>query len=252
MGSPLSLLTPTQNESVNAEQVNFKWKKLGGVNFYVLTIAKDANFTQDVRDFTTSEAEYKVELAGYEQEYYWKVQAISLAKYNYGQTVTSAVGSFVFTLGTGLSATDVRYYTPDVDGVRDAAYASSARMVLGQEYQASPDASAVPATDTTATGYLIWDENNLYVYADVNKTGIFSNPLLNGGTSENAYLQDCVQIDLQTKNSQLYSVIVHGDGDGYYCTLNGWTGDAKYAVVPKADGSGYSVEFAVPFGEGMQ
>ena len=75
------------------------YEKLGGVNSYVLAIAKDANFSQDVRNFTTSEAEYKVELAGFEQEYYWKVQAIFLAKYNYGQTVKSALGHFVFTLG---------------------------------------------------------------------------------------------------------------------------------------------------------
>ena len=255
-----SLLVPVQNQEISASKVSFKWQQVKGASYYILTVAKDEDFTEDVRSYTTVIGEYTMDLPGYEQDYYWKVEAVSKAKYNYGQRVTSTTGHFAFTLVGDYNSTDVLHYSAKVDGKKDAAYDSSARIVLGSLLGAWPSGYPTPNGDTTATGGLTWDEENLYVFLEVNKEGIYSNPLLEAyKEAGDLYtyqtfmrFEDCIEIHFKTANTAQYKVIVHADGEGYYCSLDGWEGDYKYAVVPKEDGSGYYIEFAIPFGEEMK
>ena len=260
MSAAPSLLAPVQDEEISASKVNFKWQPVKGTSYYTLTIAKDENFTNDVRSYTTILTEYSVALPGYQQDYYWKVEAVSKAKYNYQQQMISATGHFSFTLAGDYNSTDVLHYTAKVDGKKDTAYDSSARIVLGSLLGSWPSGYSTPNGDTTATGNLTWDEENLYVFLEVKKEGIYSNPLLDAYKEAGQLdlyhgfmrFEDCIEIHFKTAGTVQYKVIVHADGEGYYCSLDGWDGDYKYAVIPKEDGSGYDIEFAIPFGEEMK
>ena len=250
--SGVYLLIPTADQEFTAEKAELKWTKVHGASYYILTIAKDEAFTEDVQVIETAEAEYTVELKGYAQDYYWKVEAVSLAKYNYKQSSESAVGHFVFSKMGALTSTDVINYTAIVDGDMDAAYKESATMKFEQV-----------TDDMEAMGYLTWDENGLYVCVEVNKDGIYTNPLLDAYLDaedmahykEYFTMEDSVKLTVKQGEAKSYDVAVHADSDGYYgylCTLEDWQEDAQYGVKAMEDGSGYIVEFFVPVAESLQ
>ncbi len=254
MPSAPSLLAPAPEANEVDKKANFKWAPVKGASYYILTVAKDSGFTKDVRTVVTVLSEYTMNLPGMETDYYWKVEAVSLAKYNYNQSEVSETGHFVFTVAGDYSSTDILHYTPIVDGKRDDAYDSSTQIKLGSLLGSWPAGAPTPSEKTTAVGSLAWDENYLYVYLEVSKTGIYSNPLLDaykekGDSLYNTFnrFEDCIELKVNN-----YQVIVHADGDNYYCTMPGWEGEAPYAIIPNENGSGYSIEFAVPIDKNLE
>jgi endo-1,4-beta-xylanase len=122
-----------------------------------------------------------------------------------------------------------------IDGVKDEIWNNA--EALSTEVWVTGTAGA------TAKAKLIWDENNLYVLADV------TDNLLNKA-SENAHEQDSVEVFLDQNNEKTSS---YQSDDGQYRvnfdneqSFGGSTDKVGFKSATKVDGTNYVVEMAIP------
>ncbi len=125
--------------------------------------------------------------------------------------------------------------TITVDGEIDAAWENALSVPI--------DKFSLGTTGATGTAKLLWDEENLYVLAEV------KDPVLSKA-SANVYEQDTVEIFLDENNNKTSSyqaddVQVRVNYDNEKSITDGLTTDRFTSAAKKTDG-GYLVELAIP------
>ncbi|MBO5069409.1 MAG: hypothetical protein J6C37_03490 [Roseburia sp.] len=136
---------------------------------------------------------------------------------------------------------DVLYGTPVMDGVLDELYTVSASFELDNpNFYVWGDCTG---TDTTAKGYMLWDENYLYYAVDVQD----ATPATAG--PEAGWQDDCVEMWFL---DEYFTYKVHTSSSGLHFLGSDADGKTPYdfsgsqACVTTTD-TGYVVEVALPF-----
>lgn len=138
------------------------------------------------------------------------------------------------TLVEGLKSAEVQPGTPQVDGLAEDAWQNAAPIVTNTWVQGTSGA--------TATLKLLWDANNLYVFAHVR------DPLLSKASS-NPWEQDSLELFVDQNNAKSVS---YQDDDGQFRvnyanerSFGGGASSARFVTATRVVSDGYVVEAAI-------